>query len=86
RAPNGEYDVWNPSPNSEKYGGISVSWMRSDRDGYENTGILGNKGIIFTPRAYVREPQKKIDVVCAFPIDAWTDYRTERGCGDNSLT
>ncbi|MEX5504964.1 DUF2599 domain-containing protein [Pseudomonas putida] len=86
RAPNGEYDVWNPSPNSEKSGGISVSWMRSDRVGYEDPGMLGNNGIIFTPRAYVREPQKKIDVVCAFPIDAWTDYRTERGCGDNSLT
>ncbi|AIR89676.1 DUF2599 domain-containing protein [Pseudomonas cremoricolorata] len=86
RAPNGEYDVWNPSPNSEQSGGVSMSWMRSDKIGYEDPGLKANNGIIFTPRQFVEAPQKKLDVFCAYPIDAWTDFRTERGCGDFSQT
>lgn len=82
RAANGEYDVWNPSPKSEASGGVSMSWMRSDRVGYEDPGMTANNGIIFTPRQFVEAPQKKLDVFCAFPIDAWTDDRSERGCGD----
>ncbi|QXH44440.1 DUF2599 domain-containing protein [Pseudomonas xanthosomatis] len=86
RAPNGEWDVWNPSPKSEASGGVSVSWMRSDRIGYEDPGMNSSNGIIFTPRQFVKEPQKKLDIFCAFPIDAWTDDRANRGCGDNSAT
>lgn len=84
RAPKGEYDVWNPSPQSEKSGGVSVSWMRSDKIGYEDPGLKANNGILFTPRQFVAAPQKKLDVYCAFPIDAWTDHRDQRGCGDYS--
>ncbi|MFK3722903.1 DUF2599 domain-containing protein [Pseudomonas monteilii] len=83
RAPNGEYDVWNPSPNSQQSGGVSMSWMRSDKIGYEDPGLNTNNGIVFTPRQFVAAPQKKLDVFCAYPIDAWTDLRAERGCGDN---
>jgi len=84
RAPNGEYDVWNPSPNSQQSGGVSMSWMRSDKIGYEDPGLKANNGILFTPRQFVEAPQKKLDVFCAYPIDAWTDFRSERGCGDYS--
>lgn len=80
------YDVWNPSPASQTSGGVSVSWMRSDRIGYEDPGLNANNGIIFTPRQFVERPLSKLDVYCAYPIDAWTDYRAERGCGDNRQT
>ncbi|WP_342648854.1 DUF2599 domain-containing protein [Pseudomonas sp. REB1044] len=80
------YDVWNPSPASEKSGGVSVSWMRADKIGYEDPGLGYTDGIIFTPRDYVGEGQKKLDVYCAFPVDAWSDYRDSRGCGDNRTT
>lgn len=80
------YDVWNPSPASQKSGGVSVSWMRSDGIGYEDPGMSANNGIIFTPRQFVQNPLAKLNVFCAYPIDAWTDYRTERGCGDYAAT
>lgn len=80
------YAVWNPSPASKTSGGVSVSWMRSDGIGYEDPGMNANNGIIFTPRQFVEHPLDKLDVFCAYPIDAWTDSRTERGCGDYSGT
>ncbi|MBJ9976452.1 DUF2599 domain-containing protein [Pseudomonas sp. S75] len=80
------YDVWNPSPASEKSGGVSVSWMRADKIGYEDPGLGYTDGMIFTPRDYVAKGQKKLDVYCAFPVDAWTDDRDSRGCGDNRTT
>lgn len=81
-----KYHVWNPSPASVASGGISVSWMRADQIAYRDPGLSANNGIIFTPRQFVNDPDKKLNVVCAFPIDAWTDFRSERGCLDNNRT
>ncbi|AJQ51048.1 MULTISPECIES: DUF2599 domain-containing protein [Pseudomonas] len=81
-----KYHVWNPSPASVESGGVSVSWIRSDRIAYKDPGMRANNGIIFTPRQFVNDREKKLNVVCAFPIDAWTDTRSGRGCLDNSTT
>ncbi|MBO9551315.1 DUF2599 domain-containing protein [Pseudomonas sp.] len=81
-----KYYVWNPSPDSVKSGGVSVSWMRADRIAYKDPGVSSDNGIIFTPRQFVNDREKKLNVYCAFPIDAWTNFRTQRGCLDSSLT
>lgn len=81
-----KYYVWNPSPASINSGGVSVSWMRADRIAYKDPGLASANGIVFTPRQLVQDREKKLNVFCAFPIDAWTDFRTNRGCADSSLT
>ncbi|MFR0674131.1 DUF2599 domain-containing protein [Enterobacterales bacterium AW_CKDN230030176-1A_HGKHYDSX7] len=81
-----KYYVWNPSPASVASGGVSVSWMRADRIAYKDPGLSSGNGIILTPRQFVEAREKKLNVYCAFPLDAWTDMRTRRGCLDNSLS
>jgi hypothetical protein len=79
-----KYYVWNPSPNSVASGGVSVSWMRADHIAYKDPGLGTANGMILTPRQFVSDRDKKLNVFCAFPIDAWTDYRAARGCLDYS--
>ncbi|WP_145131218.1 DUF2599 domain-containing protein [Pseudomonas sp. URMO17WK12:I11] len=81
-----KYHVWNPSPASVASGGVSVSWMRADQIAYRDPGMAANNGYIITPRQFVNDADKKLNVVCAFPLDAWTDFRQERGCLDNANT
>lgn len=78
---------WDPSPGSQERGGVSFSYLRKDAKfprlafGYKN-GIIVNSdakhlvspewGAVFFLR-----------VICAFPTDAWTDRRSEYGCGQH---
>ncbi|TDF84169.1 DUF2599 domain-containing protein [Pseudomonas sp. H9] len=86
RAKNGEYDVWNPSPTAEKLGTIAASWMRADGISYEDPGMNTQNGYIIAPFDLVKKPEAPVHVYCAFPNDAWTDYRDDNGCGDNKNT
>lgn len=86
RAPKGEYDVWNPSPTAQKLGTFAASFMRADGISYEDPGMSTQNGYLIAPFDLVRKPENPVHVYCAFPNDAWTDYRDDQGCGDNKNT
>lgn len=82
---------WDPSPYSHNLeaggtgiavGGTSVSYLRHDVE-YNGLGLLRFNGFALTPNDFVDEKKQfKIKVLCAFPIDAWTNFRTDNGCTD----
>lgn len=78
-----EYTSWSPSPNSIKNGGVSFAYLRRDARfskmplGYKNGYILHSPAQ--TPRhAY------KLKVLCAFPVNAQSNGRDLRGCGEHN--
>jgi hypothetical protein len=86
------FRVWNAGPNSHNAdaggngivsnGGVSASYLRADAE-YDGLGLLKYNGFALTPNDFINEKtQFKITVLCAFPIDAWTGNRTNKGCGD----
>lgn len=86
RSPDGKYDVWNPSPKAVEKGTFAASWMRADGISYEDPGLKTNNGYLIAPFGKVEKPETPVHVYCAFPNDAWTDTRDDKGCGDNKLT
>ena len=79
------FEPWDPSPNSVASGGISMSFMRQDIK-YEDLGLRKKNGFILKPNDFIADSEKKISTLCFFPMDAWTDYRNEQGCGNNRNT
>ncbi|QXI40650.1 DUF2599 domain-containing protein [Pseudomonas xantholysinigenes] len=86
RSPDGKYDVWNPSPKAQELGTFAASWMRADGISYEDPGLKTNNGYLIMPFDKVEKPETPVHVYCAFPNDAWTDFRDDNGCGDNKNT
>lgn len=76
---------WNPSPTSVTKGGVSFSWLRKDT----NFATLGNghkHGFIFYPVLQKPADSEKIEILCFFPVDGYTSYRsTLAGCGPSSV-
>lgn len=83
RSRDGAYDVWNPSLTAQRLGTFAASWMRSDGISYEDPGLKTNNGYIIAPFDEVRKSETPVHIYCAFPNDAWTDFRDDQGCGDN---
>ncbi|CAK9889147.1 MULTISPECIES: DUF2599 domain-containing protein [Pseudomonas] len=81
-----KWDVWNPSPKAKELGTFAASWMRADGISYEDPGMSTQNGYLITPVDLVRKPETPVHVYCAFPNDAWTDFRDDRGCGNNNNT
>lgn len=81
-----KWDVWNPSPKAVELGTFAASYMRADGISYEDPGMSTQNGYIITPVDMVRDPENPVHVYCAFPNDAWTDFRDDRGCGNNKNT
>lgn len=80
-----DYKVWNPSPLSQNSGGVSFSYIRTDAK-YDRLGLRNYNGYILKPYDSLTANEYKPKVLCAFPIDAWTDTRTQGGCADNPDT
>lgn len=81
-----DYHSWDPSPASVTSGGVSFSYLRVDSK-YDKLAYSYNNGFIFFP--YFNAPANEgidtnIDIMCAYPIDAATDNRTDKGCGASS--
>lgn len=74
--------VWNPGKIGQKLTTSAFSYMRQDIT-YDKPGRLTENGYIKTPIDFLCESHAKVDIQCAFPKDAWTDGRTDKGCGDN---
>ena len=81
-----QWDVWNPSPKARELGTFAASWMRADGISYEDPGMSTQNGYIIKPIDLVRAPETPVHIYCAFPNDAWTDFRDDRGCGNNRNT
>ncbi|WP_166650572.1 DUF2599 domain-containing protein [Pseudomonas graminis] len=78
--------VWNPSPTSIKNKGVSFSYIRKDAK-YDRLGLLKYNGYAVKPSdAPSAANDIKLQVLCMFPLDAWTDNRDSSGCGDNKDT
>lgn len=77
------FHSWDPSPSSQTSGGVSFSYLRKDSK-FKTLAFGYNNGFIFYP--YFNAPDGKntnIEVMCAFPLDGWTDGRDSKGCGSH---
>ena len=79
------FEPWDPSPNSVKSGGVSMSFLRKDAK-YQDLGLRKTNGFVLKPNDFIAKGEKEISTLCFYPIDAWTDTRTAAGCADNNLT
>lgn len=52
----------------------------------KDPGMSTQNGYLITLVDLVRKPETPVHVYCAFPNDAWTDFRDDRGCGNNRNT
>lgn len=85
---------WDPSPYSHSIegagkeypsvsrGGVSVSYLRVDAE-FDGFGLLKQNGFALTPNDFInQDKQFSTTVLCAFPLDAWSNHRVDMGCGD----
>lgn len=75
-----QYHSWNPSPVSVKDGGVSFSYLREDAQ-FTRMALSYSHGLIIYPIFSAPKDKIDLDVLCAFPTDAWTNYRADQGCG-----
>ncbi len=80
--PAGSWYIWNPSPRGQELGTSAASWMRKDVN-YESPGVEHRGGFIVTPVSLVPEGEPKSEIACISPLDFWSDFRNDQGCGDN---
>ncbi|WP_434563942.1 halovibrin HvnA [Pseudomonas sp. R1-6] len=74
------YFTWNPSPYSQRSGGVSFSYLRKDVK-FQGLVYGQNSGFIFYPDL-IRDPASfHVQVLCAFPMDGATNNRDKSGCG-----
>jgi hypothetical protein len=77
------YHSWNPSPGSQQRGGVSFSFLRADSK-FNRLAYGYTNGLIFKPYVLAGTGKLNPEVLCAFPVDAWTDGRVNKGCGAHS--
>ena len=78
------FHVWNPSPRSQASGGVSFSYIRSDAK-FEKLAYGYTSGFILYPIYFSPKAKIDLDYLCAYPIDAATGNRNDKGCGSSSL-
>lgn len=77
------FHSWDPSPSSQTSGGVSFSYLRTDSK-YKSLAYDYDNGFIFYPYFWAPDDvgiDTDIDVMCAYPLDGWTIYRSDAGCG-----
>lgn len=77
------YHSWNPSPGSQQRGGVSFSFLRADSK-FSRLAYGYTNGLIFKPYRLAGAGKLQPKVLCAFPVDSWTDGRSNKGCGAHS--
>jgi len=79
---NPNYHVWNNSAASKAKGGVSFAYLRADAT-FGRMPYNYTNGFIF--QSYSHVPAKlHPEVLCAFPIDGYTDARSAAGCGQHT--
>jgi hypothetical protein len=82
------YYFWQPSPSSLHEGAVSFSYIRHDAR-FDKFKSNGSHGYTLYPllgkyRYSGSDRKIKLDVLCSFPLDGWTDYRQNEGCGPDT--
>jgi len=75
--PSTAYPFYSISPNAQRNGGISISYLRRDAK-YQHLAFAMTSGFILTNPS----SEQEYKVLCAYPIDGATDQRKNAGCGD----
>lgn len=76
------YDSWSPSPASVTSGGVSFSYLRND---IKLNGLSTWNGfIVYNKETTPKDVDNTLDFLCYFPVDGWTIYRTNAGCGNSN--
>jgi uncharacterized lipoprotein YbaY len=79
------YRAWNPSPLSQRNGGVSFFYLRKDAVFRAFPSIYPNtSGIVFFNRQLRPAGTADIPVLCFFPLDGGSDIRADQGCGVSS--
>ncbi|WP_448100893.1 hypothetical protein [Luteibacter jiangsuensis] len=74
------YHVWNPSPTSVSMGVVSFAYLRADAN-FGGTPWDDRDGLIFSPAKALDAATVHPIMLCAFPIEANTWNRSQKGCG-----
>lgn len=77
------YAAWDPSPASVASGGVAFSYLRKDAN-FSRLAFSYATGFIFYPALEAPVGKYHVEVLCAFPVDADSNDRVERGCGTNN--
>lgn len=80
--PSTQYDIWNPSPTSEKNGGVSFSFLRSDYK-MKRLAYTYESGFIFYPVLSTPQGKELIEILCFFPVDGSSNARINGGCDEH---
>lgn len=83
--PSTAYDFYSISPNNQARGGVSVSYLRKDSK-FKALAYGYTSGFIFDSVLDNPADHQDYKVLCAFPIDAATNERSQNGCGDSPRT
>lgn len=78
-----DYRFWNYGPASTE--ATAFSWLRKDAK-FRQLASDHRNGYIMHPMFYAPDDYIKLEVLCAFPVDAGSHIRTDAGCGDASNT
>lgn len=76
------YHAWVPNPTNPKGDGVSFSFLRHDAK-FTRLAYGYAQGFIVYPMTYTPPTLLHLEILCGFPIDGGTDFRTASGCGYN---
>lgn len=76
------YHAWVPNPSSAKGDGVSFSYLRQGAT-FSNLAFGYTSGFIVYAPSSTPPSLYPLEVLCAYPIDANSDYRVDMGCGYN---
>ncbi|MEK9497636.1 N-acyl homoserine lactonase [Photorhabdus sp. P32] len=76
------HKFWQPSSSSIKSGGVSFSYLRKDAK-FKRLAYGYKNGFIVFPEHIAPKDSVDFSVLCAFPIDGYTNERANKGCGEN---
>lgn len=72
--------AWSMKPLNKEKQSFSVAFLRKDQP-FSKFPTNYDSGFIIYPPMKTPEKKSKIELFCAFPLDALTDERTDHGCG-----
>lgn len=75
--------AWSLKPYNKEKNSFSVSFLRKDTP-FSRLPRDYDSGFIIYPHFKTPRQKKTYDVFCAFPVDAYTEYRDDHGCGKSN--
>lgn len=72
--------AWSLKPADKEKNSFAMGFLRNDHS-FSRLGKGYDAGFILYPHLLTPNEKNTQKVLCAFPVDAYTDYRGDRGCG-----